>query len=138
MPQAGRLVSSQMDDLLMLEAKLVYLDKTKSISCVMTIFLLSALPIVFVFIVNRFLGSFIGSFLQGAGSYTLSYIVVRQLIEAEINSIDFIASGAILAIVLSVYSKTQDDNAGPSAIRAEIQGVGVYAALAALLLAIFT
>ena len=103
----------------------------------MNILVLTVLPIVIAFVINRLIGNFIGAFFQGAGSYLISYYILKQIIETEINSIDFIVSGGIIVLALSAYSRTQDDQEGPSPIRAQIQGVGFYAFITAIGIAIF-
>jgi hypothetical protein len=95
------------------------------------------IPIGMVFIINRFFGDFLGARFQGIVSYLTGYTAVRFLgFGEDISGVQLISTGVALALIMDFYSRIEDSKEGPSALRAEIQGVGVWMAITAVILAI--
>jgi hypothetical protein len=94
-------------------------------------------PIIVAFLLNRFMGGFLSIMLQGILSYFSGYTLVKFFGFGDtLSGLQLIITGVALAFVFNYYSRTQDESEGPSVLRAEIQGVGVWMAVTAVILAI--
>lgn len=103
----------------------------------LTIIAITILTVLLLFITNAIrIASIIPGFILGGGGYFIAAKIIETYISEIEGKLEYIFSGFLVLLILGLYSRTQDSlNTGPSALRAEIQGLGVYAFLVSLLLA---
>jgi hypothetical protein len=101
------------------------------------VILLTLLSVAIPFILNfTGIGTILPSIVKGAGGYYLSYYLIEKYFSPVESAWPLILSGLFTGLIFHMYSRTQDDSTGPSALRAEMQGVGFYALTMSVILAL--
>ena len=101
-----------------------------------TIAMLTVICVILLFILNSIgVGVIIPPTILGPGSFYLSKVIVDSYIHTIVDSTSIVLSGLCVLIIFGVYARTQDDSEGPSEIRSQIQGIGIYAFIASIILA---
>ena len=101
-----------------------------------TIIILTVLCVILLFLLNSIgVGVLIPPAILGPGSFYLAKEIVESYIHNIEDSASVILSGLCVLIIFGAYARTQDDSEGPSEIRSQIQGIGVYTFIASILLA---
>ena len=109
---------------------------TNSIRMIGTILTLTVLCVILLFILNFVgVGVIVPPIILGPGSFYLSKVIVESYINNIENSITIILSGLCVLFIMGAYATSQDDSRGPSEIRSQIQGIGIYTFIASVILA---
>jgi len=103
----------------------------------LTIMAITILTVLLLFIINATgISRIIPGFILGGGGYFVAAKSIEKYLWVIESKLEYILSGFFVLLIFGFYSRSQDStNTGPSALRSEIQGIGIYAFLVSLLLA---